>query len=74
MIPAMILFGLVLGRWWRLALAASAVLWPAIVLADGAIDSVGEVIGAVGLGVANAAVGVLAHQAVLQAYRRWPIA
>jgi hypothetical protein len=71
MIPTMILFGLVLGRWWRAALVAGTIVWPAIALADGAINSVGEVFSAAGLGVANAAVGVLLHQAALQAYRRW---
>jgi hypothetical protein len=71
MIPTMILFGLVLGRWWRAALVAGTIVWPAIVLADGAINSVVEVFSAAGLGVANAAVGVLLHQAALQAYRRW---
>ena len=71
MIPTMILFGLVAGRWWRAALVAAALVWPAIVLVDGAIESAGEVFAAAGLGVANAAVGVLVHQTVLQAAHRW---
>lgn len=71
MIPTMMLFGLVLGRWWRFALAAAAVFWPALLLADGTISTAGEVLGAAALGLANAAVGVLVHQAVLQAARRW---
>ena len=71
MIPTMILVGLILGRWWRAALLSSAILWPAVVLADGSIDSVGEVLAASVLGVSNAAVGMLVHQAVLQAVRRW---
>ena len=71
MIPTMILFGLILGRWWRVALIAAAVAWPALLLAGGTISSVAEVVRAAALGFANAAAGVLVHQSVLQAVRRW---
>lgn len=67
MIPTMIVFGVVLGRWWRFALVAAAVVWPVLVA-----DLVGLTVGLAGaaaLGVANAALGVLAHQACLDAYR-----
>lgn len=70
MIPTMILFGLLLGRWWRLSLGAAAVAWPLLLLADGVVSVVPVLLGAAVLGVANAAVGVAAHQAVLQLVRR----
>jgi hypothetical protein len=68
-IPTMIVFGVVLGRWWRFALVAAAVVWPLLVAGQ-----VGLKVGlasAAALGVANAAVGVLAHQACLHAYRHF---
>lgn len=71
MIPTMILFALILARWWRIALVAAVVVWPVVVLADGTISSAGEILAAALLGVANAAVGVAAHQVVLQTVRRW---
>jgi hypothetical protein len=70
MIPTMIVFGLVFGRWWRTTLIAAAVLWPALVVWTAGPVTVGQVVGAALLGVANAAVGVLVHQAVLWVIRR----
>jgi hypothetical protein len=70
MIPTMMLVGLVFGRWWRTTLIAAAVLWPALVAWTAGPVTVGQVIGASLLGVANAAVGVLVHQAVLWLVRR----
>jgi hypothetical protein len=67
----MILFGLVLGRWWKSSLIAATLCWPALALADDAIDSASEVFVAAVLGVANAGAGVLVRQAILHAYRRW---
>ena len=71
MIPTMILLGLVLGRWWLPALGTAAVLWPALLVATNVInlDEADVLAGAAGLAVANAGVGVLAHQACLRAYR-----
>lgn len=64
MIPTMILLGLVLGRWWRTALLAGAIIWPVIVVSD---DSIGVSVipAAAMLGVLNAAAGVVVTQAVL---------
>jgi hypothetical protein len=68
MIPTMLLFGLVLGRWPRMALAAAAVLWPALLLSSN--GSSGTVLlGGALLGAANAGIGVLVHQLGLQAWR-----
>jgi len=68
-IPTMIVFGLVLGRWWRLTLPLAAVVWDAWLLADGVMGIELGLIGAALLAMANAGVGVLVHQGVLQGYR-----
>lgn len=68
MIPTMILFGLVFGRWWRVSLLAAAVGWPALLVAGGVMDlDVQRLAAAAGLAVANTALGVLVHQGVLLA-------
>lgn len=64
MIPTMILFGLALGRWWKSAIAAGAVLWPAILFITGVIGGA-DVLGAAALGALNTAAGVAVHQAAL---------
>lgn len=63
MIPTMILFGLVLGRWWKSAIAAGAVVWLAILVLAGIIGGA-DVLGAA-LGAANTAAGVAVYQAAL---------
>lgn len=68
-IPSMIVFGLVFGRWWRSALVLSAVIWDALLVAGGAMGFELGLLGAALLAVANAAIGVLVHQGALQAYR-----
>jgi hypothetical protein len=68
-IPTLILFGLVFGRWWRLSLVAAAVGWPALLVATGVMDVQVELLGAAGLAVTNAGVGVLVHQGALRALR-----
>lgn len=69
MIPTMILFGLVLGRWWRTALATAAVGWPLLLVVTDVVEFNAGLIEAAALAVANAGVGVLAHQGCLHAYR-----
>jgi hypothetical protein len=69
MIPTMILLGLVLGRWWRLALGTAAISWPLLLLATGVVGVEAVLVAAVALAVANAGVGVLVHQGCLHAYR-----
>jgi hypothetical protein len=68
-IPTLILFGLVFGRWWRLSLAAAAVGWPVLLVATDVMDVEVGLLGAAGLAVINAGVGVLVHQGVLKALR-----
>lgn len=65
MIPTMILFGLVLGRWWRATLLLAPMVWPAILVADGVMDADAALLPTAALGALNAAVGILIHQAVL---------
>lgn len=69
MIPTMIVFGVVVGRWWRFAPVAAAVVWPLLIAAAGIELTVSLLAYAAAVGVANAAVGVVAHQACLHAYR-----
>ena len=70
MIPTMILFGLVTGRWWRLALIAAAIVWPVLLLVDGVVGISADLLAAALFGVVNAAVGVAVHQALLWLVRR----
>lgn len=65
MIPTMILFGLVLGYWWRTALVAGALGWPLLLLATGILGSGGAFLAAAALGFLNTLVGVAVHQGVL---------
>jgi hypothetical protein len=68
-IPTMIVFGVVLGRWWRVALVTAAIGWPLVLVATDVVAFDAGLIEAAALAVANAGVGVLAHQICLQAYR-----
>jgi hypothetical protein len=70
MIPTMIVFGLAFGHWWKSALAAAAVVWPAMLLNAGVIEFDSQVIGAALLGAANTGVGVGIHQSIAAAVRR----
>ncbi|MCZ7429823.1 hypothetical protein O7607_29080 [Micromonospora sp. WMMA1949] len=70
MIPVLILFGLVLGRWWRSSLVAAALGWPALLVATGVTDVGAGLLGAAVLAVANTGAGVLLHQGALLAIRR----
>jgi hypothetical protein len=67
MIPTMILLGLVLGRWWKVALVAAAIGWPVLLLATGT-DAPADLVTGAALGVANACVGVLAVQLLVHAH------
>lgn len=70
MIPTMIAFGLVLGRWWESALVASAIVWPVLLVASGTMGLSADLLGGALLGALNAAVGVTVHQGVLGVIRR----
>jgi hypothetical protein len=69
-IPTLILFGLVFGRWWRSSLIVAAVGWPVLLLATDVIGVGPALLGASGLAIANTAVGVLVHQVILRLSRR----
>lgn len=68
MIPTMILLGLVIGYWWKLALPVAAVIWPILLLASDTITT-SQIPAAALLGLVNAAVGVALVQGVLVAVR-----
>lgn len=69
MIPTMILLGVVLGRWWRVALVVSALGWLILLVATGSMNFQPELLAAASLAVLNTGVGVLIHQGVLWTYR-----
>jgi hypothetical protein len=78
----MILFGLVFGRWWKLALLVGAIFWPLILMWDGVYQQtldpevsttggpIGLTVGAALLGFLNTGIGVGLHQSVLALLRR----
>ena len=70
MIPTMMLFGFVFGRWWPVTLLVAAFGWPALLLATDVVGVNAGLIGAAVLALANAGVGVLIYQGLLHAYRR----
>lgn len=70
MIPTLILFGLVCGRWWRTALAAAAIGWPVLLLATGVMHPGAGLIGAAGLAIINTGAGVAIHQGARRVVRR----
>lgn len=74
MIPVLLVFGLVLGRWWKSALLAGFVGWPLVLLLGGVLqEGAGplsvDIFLAAYLGLANVAVGVGVHQAGLALVR-----
>lgn len=56
MIPTMLLFGLVLGRWWKTCLVVGTVGWPLLLWFDNIIESPTEFVGAAGLAALNTAI------------------
>lgn len=69
MIPTMILFGAVLGRWWRLTLVAGTIGWPVLLLLGNIAVTPQDLAVAAALGLANTLAGVAMHQAVLKLVR-----
>lgn len=76
MIPTLIAFGLIFGRWWKATLAVGVIGWVVVILfftdagpVTGIIETAGLALGAAGLALANTAVGVAVHQGVLWAVR-----
>lgn len=70
MIPTLILFGAMLGRWWRVALLVSAIGWPVLLVITGAMSIGPALAGATGLAVLNTGAGVLLHQGILRGGRK----
>ena len=70
MVPTMILFGLLLGRWWRSALIVGTVAWTVLLWTEGLLETPPEIVGAATLAFANTAVGVIVHHVVLATARR----
>lgn len=65
MIPTMLVFGLVLGRWWKVTVALGVVAWPALLLIDGTVGFELELLGAAIAGAANTLAGAAVHQGLL---------
>ncbi|MFI5847139.1 hypothetical protein ACIA8B_14420 [Micromonospora chalcea] len=70
MIPVLILFGVLLGRWWRSSLVTAALGWPVLLVATDVMDVGVGLLGAAVLAVANTGAGVLLHQGTRLAIRR----
>ncbi|MGH8826048.1 MAG: hypothetical protein ACRDVZ_00340 [Jiangellaceae bacterium] len=69
MIPTLIVFGLIFGRWWRSSLVVGTLMWPVLLLATDTVSSGAETVSAAGLALLNTGVGVLTHQAVSKLVR-----
>jgi hypothetical protein len=73
-IPSLILFGLIFGRWWRSALITGTIAWIVLLLVTDVIEVdsrvLGMVLGAAGYAVINTGAGVAVHQGVLRIVRR----
>jgi hypothetical protein len=69
MIPTLILFGLLFGRWWRFTLLAAALGWPVLLVVTNVMSIGVGLLGAALLAVINAGAGVLVHQGALRALR-----
>ncbi|GAA3381714.1 hypothetical protein [Cryptosporangium minutisporangium] len=70
MIPTLIVFGLVTGRWWRSSLIAAAVGWPVLLVTADVMGVEVGLLGASTLAVVDAAAGALIHQAIWRTLRR----
>jgi hypothetical protein len=69
MIPTMIVFGLVAGRWWKTSLVAGTISWPTLLLVQDILHAPREVLGAAALGLVNTLAGVTVHQLALRLIR-----
>ncbi len=68
MLPTMLLFGLVLGRWWKTCLVVGTLCWPLLLWLENIIDTPTEFLGAAGLAALNTTVGVVIHQSLLRLF------
>lgn len=63
MIPTLLLVGLAFGRWWRIAVPITTVVWVVAVLVTTEATMADDALAAAVLAVVNLAVGVLIFQA-----------
>lgn len=70
MIPTMILFGVIFGRWWLIALVVAALGWPLLLVVTDVVRVNAGLVEAAVLAVANAGIGVLVHQGLREAFLR----
>ena len=70
MIPTLMLFGLLFGRWWRVSVLVAAVGWPVALVLTDVMGLEPGLAGAAVLAVGNTVVGVLVHQGSLWGLRR----
>jgi hypothetical protein len=69
-IPTLILFGLIFGRWWHLCLVVATVGWPLLLVETDVMDAdARQLFGAAFLAAINTSVGVLVHQGVRAAFK-----
>lgn len=64
MIPTLLLVGLVLGKWWRVAIPAATIGWMALLVATGTGSALGFAVVAALYAIVNVTAGVLVFQAV----------
>jgi hypothetical protein len=69
MIPTLVLFGAIFGRWWRIALVVAALSWPLFLIVTDVVGFSSKLVEAAALAVVNAGVGVLVHQGGILGYR-----
>ena len=63
MIPVALLWGFLLGKWWRLVVPLAGAAWAVLLVADGVIRPVDRtVLGAALAGALNAAVGAAVNR------------
>ena len=70
MIPSLVLFGIIFGRWWKFSLVTATVAWPLLLVVTHVMGIEWGLIGAGALAIANTLTGALVHQGVLWVVRR----
>ncbi|WP_256840498.1 hypothetical protein [Ornithinimicrobium faecis] len=69
MIPTLIMFGLIFGRWWKTSLVIGSLGWPVLLVVSGIDLSGQQTLEAIGLGLLNTLVGIVVHQVILHMVR-----
>jgi hypothetical protein len=67
-IPTLILGGLIVGRWWLVAIAAIG--WPILLIGTKVGTGFTFAVGSAAFGAANTAAGVAVHKAAVTAFRK----